>query len=251
MGFVYSVLCDETITMPGNATIESVDDDDRCMPHVTMIHNAGCHKREIIKGENKTEVIVEKEVVVQTQILSDYIYDNPIVFGIALILIGAPVALFGQRWFKWVLGGFGGFSTCVILAFTAEATGWLEWSVPICLTAAVVAGLIVLLILYKCHIIGAILIGVTLGAAFGVTIWGFVDFWIHWDKSILASLISTALFAVLGGLFGAKYESKTVCFGTSLIGSYTFMRGWSLIFTGYVGERKMYYLLSLWAPVKL
>ena len=147
MGFVYSVLCDETITMPGNATIESVDDDDRCMPHVTMIHSAGCHKREIIKGENKTEVIVEKEVVVQTQILSDYIYDNPIVLGIALILIGAPVALFGQRWFKWVLGGFGGFSTCVVLAFTAESTGWLEWSVPICLTAAVVAGLIVLLIL--------------------------------------------------------------------------------------------------------
>lgn len=94
-GFVYSVLCDETITEKGAALIESVDDDDICRPHVTMIHNAGCHKREIIKGENKTEVIIEKEVVVQTQILSDYIYDNPIVFGIALILIGAPVALFG------------------------------------------------------------------------------------------------------------------------------------------------------------
>lgn len=92
---MYSVLCDETITEEGAAIIESVDLDDSCRPHVTMVHNAGCHKREIIKGENKTEVIIEKEVVVQTQILSDYIYDNPIVFGIALILIGAPVALFG------------------------------------------------------------------------------------------------------------------------------------------------------------
>ena len=185
------------------------------------------------------------------KILSDYIYDNPIVFGIALILIGAPVAVVGQRWFKWVLAGFGGFSTCVVLAFTAEETGWLEWSVPICLAAAVVAGLIVALILYKCHVIGAILIGAVLGAAVGVCVWAIFDFWILWSKSILASLVFTALFAVLGGFFGAKCETKTICFGTSLIGSYTFMRGWSLIFSGYIGERVMYHTLSRWEPVDL
>ena len=171
-------------------------------------------------------------------------------FGIALILIGAPVAVIGQRWFKWVLAGFGGFSTVLIVAFTAEDRGWLVYpGVTICLAAAVIAGLIVALILYKCHVIGAVLIGVTLGACVGVMFWALVDFWLAWEQSILGSLATTALFAVLGGVFGAKCETKAICFGTSLVGSYTFMRGWSLIFTGYIGERTMYGLLARWEPV--
>ncbi len=50
------------------------------------------------------------------------------------------------------------------------------------------------------------------------------------------SLISTVIFAILGAIIGSKFAKKTIAYGTSLIGSYTFMRGWSLIFEGFVGE---------------
>merc|ERR1712110_44283 len=67
----------------------------------------------------------------------------------------------------------------------------------------------------------------------------------------IASLISTVIFAVIGAFIGNKFAKKTIAYGTSLIGSYTFMRGWALIFEGFVGEQKMYGLMSNWDEVNL
>jgi len=114
----------------------------------------------------------------------------------------------------------------------------------------VIIGIITGFILYNCVKIGSILIGIAFGACVGMMVWAFISYWAEW-KSYLPSLISTCLFAVIGAFVGMKYSKFAIANGTSLIGSYTFMRGWSLIFEGYVGEQKMYGLMADWSPVTL
>ena len=119
LSFTYEVMCDPEITEDGGAVFKSMNIEDECAPEVTYAHAAGCHKVKTIEipGTNTTETVIVKEVKVQ--LLTDFIMDNPIIFGIILILIGAPIAFFGHRWFKSLLSGFGGFSGLIIIAFTA------------------------------------------------------------------------------------------------------------------------------------
>ena len=175
---------------------------------------------------------------VEVQLLTDFIMENPIIFGIVLIIIGIPIALFGQRWFKYVCSGFGGFSAFIIAAFSAEDLGFMDETsgLWICLVVSVIIGIVIGIILYNFVKIGSVLIGITCGACIGLMLWAFISYWMT-EKYIIVSLVSTIVFAVLGAVFGIKYGSKAILYGTSLIGSYTFMRGWSLIFKGYVGEQ--------------
>merc|ERR1712013_649957 len=116
-------------------------------------------------------------------------------------------------------------------------------------------GLVTGILLFNCVKIGSILIGITFGAIVGLMLWAFISYWTASEtlRSYLPSLISTGIFAVLGAIFGAMpvHSKKAIAYGTSMIGSYTFMRGWSLIFKGYVGEQKMYGILVHWTPVEL
>ena len=78
MGFKYSVLCDETITGEEIAFMSYVNIDDRCRPHVTLWHSAGCHNHEVIKSYDviTTETIIETEVIDLNQISNDDVHDN-------------------------------------------------------------------------------------------------------------------------------------------------------------------------------
>lgn len=107
----------------------------------------------------------------EVQPLTDAILENPVPFGIFLILLGTPVAFFGTKWFKYVCGGFGGFTGCLITAFTLQAFELAEsdaWGIWTCLALAVLVGIIVGLLLFKFVTIGSILIGITFGAIVGV-----------------------------------------------------------------------------------
>ena len=253
------MICDEGITKDGGALFGQINLDDRCAPEVTFYHAAGCHKREeieiIVPGTNKTETVIVKEK--ETRILSDFIYGQKIVFGIILILIGPPVAFFGSRWFKYVSSLFGGFSACVIAAFTFQDMGILNTDNGLWmgLLGSVIIGFIAGAIIAKWIILGSISIGLTFGSFVGLVMWAFVSFWImeFWEpfKSYIPSLITTLFFAAIFVYLAIKEPKKTIMYGTSLIGSYTFMRGWSLILGGYAGERIMYRLLGAWEEFEL
>ena len=118
------------------------------------------------------------------------------------------------------------------------------------LAIAVVIGIIVGIIIFCFEKIRSVLLGITFGAYVGLVLWGFITYWMT-EKYILVSIIVTICFAVLGGVFGYIYDKKTIMYGTSLIGSYTFMRGWTLIFGEFVGEQQVYGLLSVSDPLVL
>jgi len=96
------------------------------------------------------------------------------------------------------------------------------------------------------------LIGLTFGAAIGLMCWSLINSWMTW-KHWVPALTATCIGAVIGVVISTrpKFSSKTVMYGTSFIGSYTLMRGVSLISKGYIGEQKMARMLAIGEPVEL
>lgn len=119
-----------------------------------------------------------------------------------------------------------------------------------CVGISVVLAIILGTILYCFYRIGSILIGVTFGAIVGLMLWSLINSWMTWKNEIVA-LAFAGVFAIVGIVFSCKHPERTIMYGTSLMGSYTFMRGWSLIFKGYTGERVMFRLLAKGDPVDL
>ena len=70
-------------------------------------------------------------------------------------------------------------------------------------------------------------------------LWAYIGVW-SIEKSmstLIVSIVCTLLFAILGAIFVFKYEFIAIIYGTTVIGSYAFMRGWSLIIQGSIGEQ--------------
>lgn len=156
-------------------------------------------------------------------------------------------------WFKYICGLFGGFSAIVVSAFSLEALEFMDhssWGFWPCIGISVVVGIIVGLILLKFVMIGSILIGITFGGVTGLMLWNLVNAWMTW-KHWIPALACAGVGAALGVVVSCKYSNKTIMYGTSLIGSYTFMRGWSLIFKGYAGEQMMFKMLGIGEAIEL
>lgn len=172
-----------------------------------------------------------------------------------MIVIGIPPAFAGTVWFKYICGLTGGFSAIVVSAFSLEALEYMDnsslgfWP---CVGISVLIGIIVGLILLKFVMIGSILIGLTFGAIVGLMCWSFINSWMTW-KHWIPALTATCIGAALGVFLSSRpsLKSKTVMYGTSFIGSYTLMRGVSLISKGFIGEQKMARMLALGEPVEL
>jgi len=228
--------------------------DNRCAPSVTFAHAAGCHVRETEEVEVEVEVEIQGEtvIVVETQVLTDFIMENPIPFGVFLIVLGIPIALFGSRWFIYVCVVFGSFSAFCISAFTFQYFKLMDTSGGLWgfLLVSVVIGLVIGIILAKFVILGSILIGITAGAFVGMILWAFGNYWTTLTSPI-PSLITTGVFGLIGAIFGYKYGKKTIMYGTSILGSYTFMRGVSLLVGGYPGEQVIYKYFAMKVPFEL
>ena len=70
-------------------------------------------------------------------------------------------------------------------------------------------------------------------------LWAYIGVW-SIEKSmstLIVSIVCTMLFTILGAIFVFKYEFIAIIYGTTMIGSYAFMRGWSLIIQGSIGEQ--------------
>ena len=63
--------------------------------------------------------------------------------------------------------------------------------------------------------------------------------------------ICATIFAIIGGLKSIRYGKLIVIYGTALLGSYTFMHGWALLFGGLPDELEMFPRLQNHDRIKL
>ena len=157
--------------------------------------------------------------------------------SITSIVLGAVVATVGKRMFPWI----GAIIAAVSMLFTvfsvSSALGWSNEILGVMLTflvgaaLAIATGSIIRRNIGLAIIVTAILGGLTAGnAIYDLLLTSF-----GWE-SLIGWAVLVSLFGLIGGALTFKFGSEIILFGTSLIGSYFFVRGWSLIFGGWPSE---------------
>ena len=204
----------------------NIDTSDNCNPIVTLEHKAGCP----IYTANEWTI---------------WLSNNPWVLAVFLLIVGPIIALLGKKWFPYVAGIVACISVMDGVAHFAGWMGWLSttWSPYVVLAVALILGIIAGGIVAKFIWIAVGLSGIIAGGFFGFFIFYLMAATTnHAENWELIALGIT--FALLGGFLAFKWGKHIVVLGTSFIGSYLFMRGWTLIFDGYPSEAE------IWSNIK-
>jgi len=205
---------------PATYTFNSVDSalSGGCTIFVNMYANEGC----TYPGMNELWMFME---------------EYNIVFAVAAILLGIFLIFFGLKLLRPTLFIFGFLSTVGILLLLfygailpADHALWVGWVV---LGGSCILGLLVGYLTSKIAKIGLFLLGAWLGYVVGLILYGAFLYTINSQVTLWVTVSVLAL--VFGGLSFLVYE-HAVIFGTSIVGSYMFIRGISLLAGGFPNE---------------
>ena len=147
------------------------------------------------------------------------------------MLIGPIVALAGKRCFPHVSGIIGGLILVPVSIILCSSQGWIdtEKGFWIVLSITILAAIIVGVLLRKFFWIGIGLVGVASGWTIGFTIYGALLVLTGWNSRWGVWTLQIVC-AVAGGVLAFKYGKQIIIVSTSLIGSYLFARGLTLVF---------------------
>ena len=163
-----------------------------------------------------------------------WFHDNEWLIGIIYLIVGPLIALFGTAWFPQITACLvsvfvfsTGLTMCMDFGWCATTGGAIGSSIAI-VTLALLAGVLVrknifamigLLGLVAGFYIGAFIFTIIAGASSWEAAWGYWFF--------------ACTFAIAGTLMACKFGVPIVMTCTALVGSYLFMRAWTLFFPGY------------------
>lgn len=211
------LMCDETITGQGTATVESVTLVDGCDFQVTLKHKDGC-----------------PDFAADLTAYVNWLEDNEWFLGIMYLIIGPLLAIFGLQWFPYVtaiLIAFFIFGLCVSLGLAFSLMNSTGGMVAVLAVGAILGIVIGILVKRKIWIMVALL-GLVAGFFSGSLVFalistasGWTDAWGWWVISILM--------AIVGCLLSYKLGRPVILFATSFVGSYLFMRAFTLFFPGH------------------
>ena len=215
--FSVELTCDATRTTVGGGLIERMDKTDPCAPIAFMKHAAGC------------PTFTANEFVM-------WISANPTYFAAVQIIVGIFVAFMSLVKFPEASAVFAWLMTVKIIIFTAAEVGFMDSTmveILVC-AGAIVAGIIVGLIVKTFRWIGVFLIGTFAGLAVGTLLYGLsISSFFHFaSQSTTKFCIFMIIFGLVGAVTAVKQGKVTIRYGTSIVGSFTVMHGWYLIFGG-------------------
>lgn len=182
---------------------------------------------------------------------SKFIHDYPWLFGIIMILGGPIVAMYGRRFFPWVVAGvvavtilLGALIMSSVLGFMESNTG-LGVSIGVAILASLLAGWFVMKTVWIAVGILGLIGGFFLGSmAYTIFLAALPQFGALW-----AMITISIICAVLGGFLSFKYSKTVVLVMTSVVGSYAFMRGLSYFFGGFPSEALILHSLKEQEPI--
>ena len=172
--------------------------------------------------------------------LAVWVRENPWPVAIVGIVLGAVFATLGKRWFPYIgaiLTALGVLSTAVSVS---QALQWTDTVLGLVLTLLLSMALAIIIgSLVRRHI--WLLVGVT-GVLGGFSVGSAIESLLlaAGFDSFIGYLIIVGLCGFIGGLLSFKFGGKVILLGTSFVGSYIFMRGWSLIFGGWPSEHEVW-----------
>ena len=182
-----------------------------------MTHSAGCPTNSL-----------------DTEAILGWLYDNEWAIGLIYLIFGPLIALFGMKWFPYVCAILVSIFTIVAVLFASLSFGWMTSTLGTILTfvIALILGILLgMLVRRKIWIMVGIL-GLVGGFFSGSLVFALIAsfanteaIWLYWVLSVVMCII---------GCVAACYLGRTVVLtSTSLVGSYMFMRAWTLFFPGH------------------
>lgn len=166
--------------------------------------------------------------------------DYPWVLGIFYILTGPIIALFGKRWFPYVVGGSCAVCTFFLLLILFSVFGWMSETLGlvICLVVALALSVLVFWIVKRTIWLAVGVLGAISGYFLGTMIYALILVLTGYE-ALWLMILSGAVFAVLGGFVSYKCGKALILLATSGLGSYVFVRGWAYFFGGWAGIGEM------------
>ena len=166
----------------------------------------------------------------------DFFNDNSWVLGIAYFIAGAYVALFGTAKFHRISASLISFTLGLVMTTYSYRKNWMDTTGGTVgtLLASVLTGIIAWRYLMRRVSTWNLvkLFGVAAGFFIGALVFAFVDC-VSGFEQVWGFWALSCAFAVVG-LVSASYIARTfVLTSTSLIGSYLFMRSWTLFIPGH------------------
>ena len=225
-------MCDPDITEQGEAELVS-EGGSECAVTVTMKHAGGCH-------------------IYTASALARFLAKHPWFPGAVMVVLGPIIALCGKRFFPWVaatLGALAAIDSVIVLFFESGlVTTW--WATVLVCLLALATGILVGVLLRRQIRIAVIAVGAIAGGMLGAYLFEVV--FAIWNIESSLGLVATGLvFAIGGGFLANAQRCLIVIFGTSFIGSYMFMRGWTFFFGGYPSEQELFAMWNSGEPVEL
>ena len=154
--------------------------------------------------------------------------------GIFYLILGIFIALYGVKLFPYIGASIVAIFTITVVCSLSLAWGWMDetWSMALCITAAFVLGILMGVIMRRniwlliaiCGLVGGFFGGALIDATIVVST-GWDTVWFYWFISCLMGAI--------GCVVSCCFGKALVMVSTSGIGSYLFMRSWTLFFPGH------------------
>jgi len=160
--------------------------------------------------------------------------DNEWAIGIIYLVVGPLIALFGLKFFPIVTAGVTALFVMIMVIYFCMAAGWMAGTGAcvavfiVALNLGIIAGCIIkryfwLMVGMLGFVGGFFAGGLVYAVIYGCT--GWKELWGYW--------LIGATFAVLGTWASCTMGKTVVLVSTALIGSYLFMRSWTLFFAGH------------------
>ena len=169
-----------------------------------------------------------------TEAASDWLSENMWVIGILYLIAGPFIALLGTAWFPYVCATLISIFVIIIITSFSLSMNWMATTAGtvvvmcIALLLGVIAGMLVRRKIWVMVSLLGLVAGFFIGSfiyALIIEISGWEEIWAFW-------FISCTM-AIIGLLLSMKLGKSVVMTGTSLVGSYMFMRSWTLFFPGH------------------
>ena len=211
------VFCSEDNLTQGAPQVEStVASKDGCETTVTLYHAAGC-----------------PVVNFDADVYTDWLYENQWVIGIIYLVAGPLIAGFGLQWFPYVTASLVAIFVIGITSSLSLALGWMATTTGtvITLVVALILGVIAGILIRRNIWIMIGLLGLVAGFFSGSLVYALIFSLSGWS-SVWGYWLISVITAVVGCVASCYLGKAIVLLSTSLVGSYLFMRSWTLFFPG-------------------
>ena len=215
---ISKITCDEAITEAGNPTISSVSvSDNGCVYTVAMSHAAGCTKGGV-----------------DIDAAMGWLYENEWAIGIIYLIAGPLIALFGTGWFPYVVAAIVAIFVIGIVCSISLAAGWMATGLGtgIVFAVALILGVIGGILIRRNVKVAIGLLGAVGGFFAGTLLFALIASMSSWEAVWGFWMIAVTM-AIVGFLVSCKFGKGIVLLSTSMIGSYLFMRSWTMFFPGH------------------